>query len=157
MTITCHFIIEGELKSSVLQTRAFDERHTAENLAEHLRTAIANWGLNGKVTACVHDNASNIVLANQHLEWESVACFAHTLQLAVTDGFKANAMTRLIGACTRLVSHFHHSNRCTQEKAGTASFAPTHTNTVLQNSLEFSQRYVCTPTRTEMGHCCCII
>uniref|UniRef100_A0A671L3S2 BED-type domain-containing protein n=1 Tax=Sinocyclocheilus anshuiensis TaxID=1608454 RepID=A0A671L3S2_9TELE len=103
MTIMCHFIIEGELKSSVLQTRTLDERHTAENLAEHLRTAISNWGLNSKVTACVHNNASNIVLANKDLEWESVACFAHTLQLAVTDGFKANTMTR----------HFHHSTVAT--------------------------------------------
>ncbi len=64
-------------------------------------------------TACVHDNASNIVLTNQHPEWESVECFAHTLQLAVTDGFKANAMTWLIGACTRLVRHFHHSTVAT--------------------------------------------
>lgn len=53
---------------------------------------------------CVHDNASNIVLAsNDLLKWESVC--AHTLQFAITDGFKANAIKRLTGACTRLVSN----------------------------------------------------
>jgi len=40
------------------------------------------------VLACVHDNASNIVLANspQFVKWKSIPCFAHTLQLAITDG-----------------------------------------------------------------------
>ena len=97
MTITCHFIVEGELFNRVLQTRAMEERHTAVNLAKHLRTSTGDWGLEGKVVACVHDNAANMVLANESmLDWESVPCFSHTLQLAVNDGLKANAIARLI-------------------------------------------------------------
>ncbi|KAK0134197.1 Zinc finger BED domain-containing protein 1 [Merluccius polli] len=114
MTITGHCIVEGEMVSRVLQTCAMEERHTAANLAEHLRTSTSKWGLEGKVIACVHDNAANMVLANETiLDWESVPCFAHTLQLAVHDGLKANAMTRLTGACSRLVGHFHHSTVAT--------------------------------------------
>lgn len=114
MTITCHFIVDGKLESRVLQTLALEERHTAVNLADHLRTSIQKWGLEGKIIACVHDNASNITLANQTmLNWESVPCFAHTLQLAINDGLKAPATTRLIGAASRLVAHFNHSNPAT--------------------------------------------
>lgn len=117
MTITCHYITDADRKkmcSAVLQTRVMEERHTAENLAAVLTSAVEEWGLTGKIMACVHDNASNITVANQHLlEWESVPCFAHTLQLAINDGFKAQAMHHLIGACNRLVSHFHHSTVAT--------------------------------------------
>ena len=113
-TITCHAIIEGEIRSYVLQTCALEERHTAENIAAHLKDAIAKWGLTNKVVACTHDNAANMVLANTRLlDWESVACFAHTLQCAINDGFKANDIARLIGACSKLVSHFHHSTVAT--------------------------------------------
>lgn len=76
MTITCHFVADGKLCSAVLQTRVVEERHTAENLAEYLRSAAEEWGLTGKIIACVHDNAANMLVANRRLlEWESVSCF----------------------------------------------------------------------------------
>lgn len=114
MTITCHYIDDWKLQSAVLQTRCLEERHTAQNIADHLTTSTNAWGLQNKVIACVHDNASNVVSANATLlEWESVPCFAHTLQLAINDGFKAASMSRLVGACSRLVAHFHHSSVAT--------------------------------------------
>lgn len=68
ITITCHYIVIWEIHSAVLQTKAMPERHTAENLS----AAMDQWGLSGKITACVHDNASNMVLANTELlEWDS--------------------------------------------------------------------------------------
>lgn len=48
----------------VLQTKAMPERHTAENQANMLSTATEHWGLNGKVTTCIPDNTSNMVLAS---------------------------------------------------------------------------------------------
>uniref|UniRef100_H3B6R6 HAT C-terminal dimerisation domain-containing protein n=1 Tax=Latimeria chalumnae TaxID=7897 RepID=H3B6R6_LATCH len=115
VTITCHFIRQWKMESIVLQTRAMPERHTAENLADMLNTAAETWNLKGKITACVHDNASNIVLANTALlEWESNPCFAHTLQLAINDGFKVSSINCVVGAASRLVSHFHHSTVATQ-------------------------------------------
>lgn len=114
ITMTCHFIQDWELKTAALQTHSTDERHTAENLADHLKAAAEEWGVLGKVCACVHDNASNMVMANERLlEWESVPCFAHTLQLAINDGFKTASVNRLVGACSRLVAHFHHSTVAT--------------------------------------------
>ena len=76
------------------QSRSMSERHTAENLPEGLRKAVEESGLEGKFIACVHDNASNILLANtQLLEWDLSLCFAHTLQLAINYGFKVNAVS----------------------------------------------------------------
>uniref|UniRef100_H3ARV4 HAT C-terminal dimerisation domain-containing protein n=1 Tax=Latimeria chalumnae TaxID=7897 RepID=H3ARV4_LATCH len=110
LTITCHFIRQWKMESVVLQTRAMPERHTAENLADMLNTAAKTWNLKG-----VHDNASNIVLANTALlEWESNPCFAHTLQLAINDGFKVSSINHVVGAASQLVSHFHHSTVATQ-------------------------------------------
>ena len=115
VTITCHYIdLRFEMQSAVLQTRAMAERHTAENLAEGLRSATESWGISNKVTACVHDNASNVTLANtRYLDWESSPCYAHTLQLAINDGFKLNDIQKVVAGASRLVSHFHHSTPAT--------------------------------------------
>ncbi|XP_077095365.1 E3 SUMO-protein ligase ZBED1-like [Siphateles boraxobius] len=109
--ITCHYIDEDwQVNSAVLLTQSMPSRHTAENLAAKLIDAVETWGLNGKVSACVHDNARNIVAANspERVNWESVPCFAHTLQLAVNDGFNV-FVHRVIVAAGRLVRHFNHS------------------------------------------------
>lgn len=116
ITITCHYIKDWTMKSLVLQTRSFVERHTAVNLSQMLKTAVEDWGLRGKVVACVHDNAANIVLANsrQYVPWQSVLCFAHTLQLAVNDGMATVEIDGVVDACNRLVAHFHRSALATQ-------------------------------------------
>ncbi len=67
MTITCHAMIDGELCNYVLQTTALEERHTAENLAAFLRDAISKWRLEKKVITRVHDNATNMAVANKDL------------------------------------------------------------------------------------------
>ncbi|XP_077094167.1 E3 SUMO-protein ligase ZBED1-like [Siphateles boraxobius] len=111
ITITCHYIDEDwQVNSAVLLTQSMPSRHTAENLAAKLIDAVETWGLNGKVSACVHDNARNIVAANspERVNWKSVPCFAHTLQLAVNDGFNV-FVHRVIVAAGRLVRHFNHS------------------------------------------------
>ncbi|KAJ8358743.1 hypothetical protein SKAU_G00152680 [Synaphobranchus kaupii] len=90
-------------------------RHTADNLAEKLNQAVESWRLTGQVKACVHDNVRNIVLANNptRVSWHSVPCFAHTLQLAVNDGFAAY-LNRVVAAAGRLVKHFNHSTAATK-------------------------------------------
>ena len=82
------------------------------NLSESLKAAVHDWDLDDKVTACVHDNASNIVLANSHqfVTWESVPCFAHTLQLAINDGMTLAEVDSVVEACNKLVGHFHRSS-----------------------------------------------
>ncbi len=123
VTITCHFIQDWDLNTAVLQTCSTDEWHTAENIADHLRTPVKKLGVLGKVCASVHDNASNIVLANERLlEWESVSCFADMLKIALNDGFKVASVNRLFAYSRpvaheamlgRSVSHYkHEQNHC---------------------------------------------
>lgn len=98
-----------QVKSAVLLTQSMPGRHTADNLAKHLSDAVDDWA------ACVQDNVSNVVAANSpgRVNWDSVACFAHTLQLAVNDGFSV-FIYRVIVAAGRLVGHFNHSTPATK-------------------------------------------
>ena len=112
ITVTCHYIEpDWQLMSAVLLTESMPVRHTADNLADKLNQAVDIWGLSRRVVACVHDNARNIVSAKSptRVNWLSVPCFAHTLQLAINDGF-ATYINRVIVAASRLVQHFNHSN-----------------------------------------------
>ncbi|KAJ8353306.1 hypothetical protein SKAU_G00208730 [Synaphobranchus kaupii] len=64
ITVTCHYIEQNwQVKSAVLLTESMSVRHTADNLAEKLNQSMESWGLTGRVIACVHDNARNIVSA----------------------------------------------------------------------------------------------
>jgi hypothetical protein len=119
VTVTCHYIDqEWQMQAHVLATQNMEESHTAENLQMEL--VVVEWKVSGRVSACVHYNAANIVKANQACYWESVCCFAHMLQLAINDGFKAvQILECMIGACSKLVAHFHlhHSTTTTQALA----------------------------------------
>ena len=87
------------------------ERHTALNIAERLQDCISEWYIDKeRVSAIVHDNASNITLAVQNLGWQSVPCFAHTLQLAVNNGLEVTQTNRLASVARKTVGHFKHSS-----------------------------------------------
>ncbi|XP_053145884.1 E3 SUMO-protein ligase ZBED1-like [Hemicordylus capensis] len=111
MTVTCYYIEDWELQSAVLHTESMAERDTAENLAEKLNSTAERWGLAGRVLACVHDNASKMSLdvLERAVTWESVCCFADSLQQAINDGFSASGVDHIVAAANRLVSHFHRS------------------------------------------------
>ena len=111
LTVTVHFITDDWLMDSkVLVTREMTERHTGIHIAESLTEIAKDWNLDGKVVAIVHDNASNMVLASELLEdWGDLPCFGHTLQLAVNAGLEISTISRLSGACKKLVTHFKHS------------------------------------------------
>lgn len=115
VTVTCHCISNWKIESAVLQTKAMPQRHTTENQANVLSAAAEHWGVTGKVAACIHDNASNMVLANtEQLERDYQPCFAHSLQLATNNGFKLHNINHVVASASRLVSHFHHSTTATQ-------------------------------------------
>ena len=112
LTVTAHYITsDWKLESKVLQTREMPERHTALNIAEKLRDSIKEWKIDEeRVSAIVHDNASNITLAVQNLGWQSVPCFAHTLQLAVNNGLEVSQINKLASVARKIVAHFKHSS-----------------------------------------------
>ena len=92
VTITSHFISnEWALVSNVLQTRALHESHTGSNIANLLKEAMNEWGLEDKVPAIVTDNAANMLLAVSLIECLHVGCFAHVLNLASQAALKIPA------------------------------------------------------------------
>ena len=112
ITVTAHFInSEWKLENKVLQTKEMPERHTGENIAETLRSAIKEWKIDERrISAVVHDNASNMNLAIEKVGCGDVPCFTHTLQLAVNSGLQNGPINRLSSVARKLVGHFKHSS-----------------------------------------------
>ena len=91
LTITCYFVTSTwELKSLVLETFGFKNDHTAENIAASFQKIAEEWGISREVVAMVTDNAANVVAAVRHTGWTHVPCFAHTLNLVVSEEIKAD-------------------------------------------------------------------
>ena len=115
VTITAHYITEDwRIQSYVLCTCEMPERHTGVNIATRLREVTEMWNIDDEhVSAVVTDNASNMSVAVDILEWNHLPCFAHTLQLAVNKGLDSNVLIQLSSLGRKLVSHFEYSSLAT--------------------------------------------
>ncbi len=111
ITITCHFLTAAwGLKSLVLDTFKFELSHTAEHIADALLKVAEKWDISSKVVAIVTDNASNIVAAVKITGWIHVPCFAHTLNLVVSEAIKSDeSISDLKKKCKQIVTYFHQS------------------------------------------------
>ena len=77
--------------------------HTAEHIAASFPKVAEEWGISRKVVAMVSDNAANIVAAVRHTGWTHVPCFAHTLDLVVSEAIKAETkIFQLRKSCRRM-------------------------------------------------------
>ena len=114
-TVTMHYIdSDYVLYSNLLETKEITQAHTGMNIAEEIRSIIGEWGLSlDHVSAVTTDNASNMVLAMNTLEWTRIPCFSHSLQIAVEEALKLSKVSHALARCRRLVSHFHHSAKST--------------------------------------------
>ncbi|WAR07122.1 ZBED1-like protein [Mya arenaria] len=112
LTVTAHTIsTDWEISSYTLETQAFSESHTAENLSLSLVDTVKRWNLerHGKGPTVTTDNAMNIVKAVRLSELKHIPCFAHTLNLATQKGLGIKEMDRLLGRVRRIVGLFHRS------------------------------------------------
>ena len=117
MTVTCHFLTEDwELKSAVLETVHVDEAHTADNLASILTRITDEWNITDKVCCVTTDNAANIVAAVKLIKWNHLPCFAHTINLIVSNSLdEVPEVASLIQSCKNIVSFFHKSTKATDK------------------------------------------
>lgn len=87
IAITAHYILTSDqntvLTSSMIGCIEYNDRHTSTNLAEFLKTIMAEWSLNYKTTAIASDNAANISAAIRLTDCRHIPCFAHTINLCV--------------------------------------------------------------------------
>jgi hypothetical protein len=139
MTVTCHFLKEKKLVSTVLDTLQLAGTHNAENISTCLQDIIKTWKLDGKVLAVVTDNASNMLLACKIIKLEHLPCFAHTLNLTVEDGIKKTEnLEELLKKCRDIVSYFKRSTKasdCLREEQRQRNEA---TLKVIQVEINFS-------------------
>ena len=65
---------------------------------------VDEWDIHNKLVATTTDNGRNVVSAVvTHLQWQHLACAAHTLQIAVKSGLD------VLKRCRKHVGHFGHS------------------------------------------------
>lgn len=118
ITVTTHFISpEWELKSMVLETPRMSKSHTAENIAEEISRVCNKWNIKEKVCSVVTDNAANMSSAiTHHLKLRHLPCFAHTLNLVVSDAIKhAASITTIVEKVKKIVTFFHHSAKASDK------------------------------------------
>ncbi|CAI6354104.1 unnamed protein product [Macrosiphum euphorbiae] len=111
MATTAHFFdTNTELKSFCLDCTEFSDRHTADIISEKLKTIVRDWNIAHKVTAIVSDNASNVRNGIEKTNYRQVACFAHTLNLAVQNGLKViSPITQKVKSIVEYFKCSHHA------------------------------------------------
>ena len=115
-TYTGHYIDNSwTLRSVVLETPAFPERHTTENIVHQTKTVPQRFGIERKITGIVGDQAANMEAACRDLcaamtGLFSVTCACHRLQTAIRHALEIPAVSRLLAQCRRLVGHFKYLN-----------------------------------------------
>ncbi len=92
MAITAHFWNEDKkiLDSCILECMRLQGSHSIEALGEELQQIATQFSLSEKLLAIVTDVGSNVVEAVWKLEWKHLYCYAHFLNLVVSDSIKAS-------------------------------------------------------------------
>ncbi|XP_073693674.1 E3 SUMO-protein ligase ZBED1-like [Garra rufa] len=81
LTVTAHYILEGETRQKVLTTKAVYEAQTGPVVAEEINEVLQEFGIMDKIVAVTVDNAANMDVAIKRLQFIKLGCFAHTLNL----------------------------------------------------------------------------
>lgn len=66
--------------------------------------------MNDKVTAIVTDNGANMIKICELLGIRHMPCFAHTLNLAISDSLDLPEVEQIISKCKRIVIFFKKSS-----------------------------------------------
>ena len=104
-----------KVKDVMLEIKYAPSPHTADVVAELLYECISNWDLDGRVTAIVTDNGSNMKAAFPILvkkdrceEIQRLPCVAHTLQLAIGKGL---APVEILAARAKRIINFFSTQK----------------------------------------------
>lgn len=114
--ITAHWLSDDFCRHSyVLQCMPLNERHTGQYLGSQYEVTLERWHIDKeRCHLVVRDNAANMAKCFKDLGISSIGCFAHTIQLAVSDGILSQKyVTDIIATCRKIVGHFRHSSTAT--------------------------------------------
>jgi hypothetical protein len=113
ISVTAHFIDNTFKKNHVvLDVIGFEgATHNAVSIAENLREAFREWGIEQRVKIVLSDNAANMKAAMRQLHLENIGCTVHTLQLIVNSGCLNNfgSIKIMLHSARAIVTHFKHS------------------------------------------------
>lgn len=92
LSITAHYIKDGNLESIIVASKYLVGDHTSTNLQIAVEEVLSDWGIEKeKVACCVTDGAPNIVKtfktifgSDKHLH-----CFAHLINLMVNESLES--------------------------------------------------------------------
>ena len=113
-TTTCHYavLVTCELERHVLDAKKWNESHSANNLANVLKSTHIKWNLREPV--CVLENITKPAVHDCRF-W--CGCFAHDLNLCVTKGTAVPEVQSLLERCRKQVFVFKYSGQ-NQKKTG---------------------------------------
>lgn len=119
MCVTAHFInSDWVLKSHVLETVQLKTAHTAHTIASELKRVAEEWSVENKIRMIVTDNASNMTRAVSLVGWRHIPCFAHTINLVVTNSISAiDSLEMLVKKVKSIVTFFHSSVKASDKLA----------------------------------------
>ncbi|XP_050528032.1 E3 SUMO-protein ligase ZBED1-like [Daktulosphaira vitifoliae] len=109
IAVTAHFINdEGKMCSVCLGCEHFDQRHSSDNIAAHLKKLAIEWKVSNKIVAIVTDNAANITAAVRQLHYRHLGCFAHLVNLIVQHSLENIAV--MVAKVKKIVEYFKRSS-----------------------------------------------
>lgn len=117
MAVTAHFLNNNfEMQTALLSCAVFYESHTSENLYKELLAIAESWTiLNDHVVLAVSDNAANIKNAIQRTGWKFFGCYAHSLNLIVSNALKIPELKITLDKVKSIVSHFKRSTKANRK------------------------------------------
>ncbi len=120
MAVTVHYWDETEgLSAKVIDCCRFTGHHTGEGIAEKLGQTIHEFNLGEKHHAVTTDNGPNVVKAVRLIDKTHIPCFAHKLNLVVTDALGAVPAIKVlrdkVAATVTLTRKSSTAKECLQE------------------------------------------
>ncbi|CAF4893692.1 unnamed protein product [Pieris macdunnoughi] len=109
LSVTCHFFHNEKLIAPLLEVVMMEGSHNAENIASVLDATLSKWGVRSKCESITTDNAQTMINAAVKLHLRHIPCFAHTLNLTVTDSFAVTCLDQILKKCKLIVTFFKMS------------------------------------------------
>ena len=112
MSLTTHYI-DNQWKrvQLVLNVKPMHGSHTGQYIASTFLNLLQEWKIeNGRVFLVLRDSGANVIKGMALVEVQTLSCFAHTVQLVVQDGLKAQrAVSDVLAKVRSIANHFNHS------------------------------------------------
>ena len=110
ITVTAHYIADGQLKDKVLHTRAVYVSQTGPIVAEEIGNILDDFGVKSKVVAITVDNAANMDVAVRTMELLKMPCFAHTMNIAAQKLYNLKAVSNWAARIRSVVVWLRRNN-----------------------------------------------